>query len=89
MYINAAFFDDNQNFDRMEKIVLAFLWFITCRERKREWKKTLAVKYHNSCSLSILYNFTDKCGLALSSAVALCVQTDGLPQDTLVLKLDL
>ncbi len=69
MYINAAFFDDNQNFDRMEKIVLAFLWFITCRERKREWKKPLAVKYHNSCSLSILYNFTDECGLALSSAV--------------------
>lgn len=43
MYINAALFDDNQNFDRMEKIVLAFLWFITCLERERE-KKTLAVK---------------------------------------------
>lgn len=50
MYINAALFGDTQNFDRMEKIVVAFLWFITCRERERE-EQTLAVKYHNTVVL--------------------------------------
>lgn len=79
MYINAALFDDNQNFYRMEKIVLAFLWFITCLEREKK-NFGCQVKYHNTQLFSIqhFYNFTDKCGLALSSSVelmlvALCV----------------
>lgn len=84
MCINTALFDNNRNYDRMEKIGLAFLWFIICLESGGKFKQnqTLAVMLvSHSCFPCSFYHFTDKCGLALTNTVELRFKMNALMPD--------